>query len=59
MMRLGGRSDRTRPDEVPTPAGEVPTFSGHSGHVLDAMFGVNRDFRLKGEVLAMHNLREL
>jgi hypothetical protein len=29
------------------------------GHVLDAIFGVNRDIRLKGEVLAMHNLREL
>jgi len=26
---------------------------------LDAIFGVNRDIRLKGEVLAMHNLREL
>ena len=59
MMHLGWRPDRTRPDEVPTPAGQVPTFSRHLGHVLDAIFGVNRDIRLKGEVLAMHNLREL
>ena len=42
--------DSTRPGKVPTPAGKVRTFSRHLGHVLDAMFGVNRDIRLEMRV---------
>jgi hypothetical protein len=41
------RPDRTRPGKVQTISAHLRTFSRHSGHVLDAMFGVNRDIRLE------------